>query len=67
MSAIAKSKDRFSRILMNLSKQPPQTRYSIFKPGGTMIGARGTVTGHILQKKNDRAVDTLGRWTVIYI
>ena len=64
---IAKKKDKFIALRMESSKQSPRKRTSIFKPGGTLVGVRGTMSGRILQVKNDEAKDPLGRWSVIHL
>lgn len=64
---IAKSKDRSMVIQMESSKQSPKKRLSIFKPGGTMIGIRGTKSGRILKLTNDKSKDSMGRWTIAHL
>ena len=64
---IAKSKDKSMVVQMESSKQSPKKQFSIFKPGGTMIGIRGTKSGRILKPVNDKSKDTMGRWTITHL
>ena len=61
---LAQSKDKFINIQMNSSKQTPKTRGSVFKPGGTMVGVRGNLSGRFINKRENEDRDPLGRWTI---
>lgn len=64
---IAKQKDQRMNVQMNSSLQTPNTRDSVFKPGGTMVCVRGQWSGRKMHIKNDPAIDPPGRWTVAHI
>ena len=38
----------------------------MFKPGGTLVGVRGTMAGRVINTKTNEDRDPLGQWTVTY-
>ena len=63
----AKKYDQRMYIRLDSSLQRPLKRDSYYKPGGTLIGTKGSIAGRIIKIKNDTTSDTMGRWSVLHM
>ena len=67
LKKILRNHDQYAKITMESSLQPPRIEGSKFKPGGTMIGTKGTWSGRCITIENDYTKDNIGRWCSIHL
>ena len=67
IQTIGKKIDPNIKLVMESSLQPPRVDRSIFKPGGTLLGVKGTWSGRCIPLQNDYTKDKLGRWSATHM